>query len=111
MAAVKRGVTIVLVPLVGLSCDQVENAGVPAHNVKAYHVDKFRGANTALLKEKILLMNEKDMSFVSIIFIMGPSLLSYFLRVGKGGWLGIVHTLAECSHMSRVYIDKAHSVE
>ena len=41
--AVKRKVTVILVPLIGLRSDQVVKPSVPEHNVEAYHIDEYKG--------------------------------------------------------------------
>jgi hypothetical protein len=42
-ATLLRGITLVVVPLLGLGCDQVAKAQHHRYKVKAYHLDKNRG--------------------------------------------------------------------
>ena len=42
LATIFNGLTVVLVPLIGLVSDQVEKASVPELNGEAYHVDEHK---------------------------------------------------------------------
>ena len=89
VAAVKRGATIFLVLLVRLGYNKVKNTGVPAQNVEAYHVAKFGYANAAYMRQRILLVDNKEMRFVSIILIMGPLSLCFPLSgENEVAWYG-----------------------
>jgi len=41
-AFMTRGFLLVIVPLLGLGCDQVDKARLDEHNIEAYHLDEHR---------------------------------------------------------------------
>ena len=89
MAAVKRKVMVILVPLVGLGSDQVAKSVVSDHNVEAYHVDEHKGQDAYDLRDCLLRlrMDDKEMDNISIILYISPSsFMSYHWP--RYGWVG-----------------------
>ena len=50
-AAMRRKVSIFLVPLIGLGSDQVSKASRPDHNIEAYHIDEHHGIDAKALRD------------------------------------------------------------
>ena len=70
LAAIFRGVTIVLVPLVGLGSDQVDKANVTHHNVFAYHVDEHKFEDAQKIRNWLINMSADKAEHVSTILYM-----------------------------------------
>ena len=111
MAAFKRRVTIVLVPLIGLGSDQVQKSCYYYHNFEVHHLDEHKGQDAYDLRDRILLMEEKEMGCTSIFLICSPSVVGQTPGETTRGWVGLIHTLAKRGHISQICIDEAHSVE
>ena len=105
-SVIMRGVTITLVPLVGLGSDQVEKATVVEKNVEGYHVDEHKYADAHLLRKRIDLLRDEELRNTAITFFISPQSL-------KNGspWLDVVKTLARRGQLSLFVIDEAHSIE
>jgi len=54
IASMRRGIAIVLVPLLGLGTDQVAKAIREDKNISAWHVDEFRGPDRRMLRNDAL---------------------------------------------------------
>ena len=67
MGAVKRGVVVVLVPLLGLSSDQVEKSIVADHNVVTYHINEHRGMDAVALRYRIDAIDDNKMAITTIM--------------------------------------------
>ena len=91
VAAVKRQVTVVLVPLVGLGSDQVAKSMMPDHNVEAYHVDEHKCQDVYDLWGHLLNMDDEERDNISIILYISPSTLCRVplvsVRVGGSDYL------------------------
>ncbi len=55
-----RVVSIVLVPLLGLGTDQVTKAIHVDQNIKAWHVDEFRGQHGKDLRHRLNILGNLD---------------------------------------------------
>jgi hypothetical protein len=60
IATLRCGITIVLVPLLGLGSDQVKKASREERGISAYHVDEHRGADGVILREWLLNMTDDE---------------------------------------------------
>ncbi len=72
----QQGVTIIMVPLLGLGTDQVIKSMREEKSIKAWHVDKLHGTDTGQLREyllKITLYQQDNMS--AVIFMLSLLLL------------------------------------
>jgi superfamily II DNA helicase RecQ len=59
LATLLCGITLVLVPLIGLGCDQVAKDFLINERVKAYHLDEHRGNDHILLRDRLLSITDK----------------------------------------------------
>jgi hypothetical protein len=50
MASMLKGITVSVVPLLGLGSDQADKCNVDSVAVEAYHIDEFRGSHADLLR-------------------------------------------------------------
>jgi hypothetical protein len=76
-AAMLRGVTIMMVPLIGLGSDQVNKAANIGQRIEAYHVDENVGNNFLCLMKRLLsLKMQNGRSGSSIILYCSPQSLA-----------------------------------
>ena len=75
VAAFKHRVTIVLVSLIELGSEQVQKSCYYDHNLEAYHLGEYKGKDAYDLRDRILLMEEKEMDCTSIFLICSPSVV------------------------------------
>ena len=111
IAAFKRRVTVVLVPLIGLGSDQVQKSCFYDSNIESYHIDEHRGQDAIDLRDRLMNMTEAEMNVTSIILYLSPSALCRDSGIGVGGWVGLLQTLSARGFISQFCIDEAHSVE
>ena len=76
LATIFNGVTVVLVPLIGLGSDQVKKASVPEHNVEAYHVDEHKFEDARKLRTHLQSLSDDEAKNVTIILYMSPQFLA-----------------------------------
>ena len=111
LAGMLRGVTLVLVPLVGLGSDQVSKAENPNHNFEAYHIDEHRGAHAKKLKQRLLSYTADEASHKIIMAYINPQSFKGDPNNPNAGWFGTFSLLASRGLISLICIDKAHYVE
>lgn len=70
MATILRGVTIVMVPLIGLGSNQISKTKRPELGVEAYHSDEFRDDSASKLTERLESHNPDNDT--SIIICISP---------------------------------------
>ena len=63
-----RGVTVVMVPLIGLGSDQANKAKNLDNRVEAYHLDEFKENAFKVLRER-LMMYETNHRRTIILFV------------------------------------------
>jgi len=102
-AAIRRGIVIVLVPLIGLGSDQVEKAQFTDHNVEAYHIDEHKGADATKLRCRLEGLDDEEIEHVSCVL--------YFSPQGLKNWSSTLNKLAARGYISSFVIDEAHTVE
>ena len=105
-SVIMRGVTITLVPLVGLGSDQVEKAVVIEKNVEGYHVDEHKYSDAYLLRQRIDLLTEDELWNRAVTLFISPQ----GLKTGSP-WLEVIKTLTRRNHLSLFVIDEAYSIE
>ena len=76
IASMRRGVSIVMVPLLGLGTDQVAKAIHQDKNILAWHVDEFKGNDAKLLRKSLYRASADDMAASSTILFVSPHALA-----------------------------------
>jgi superfamily II DNA helicase RecQ len=102
MATMLRGVTVCLVPLLGLGSSQAAKSRSRNHRVESYHVDEFRDQDFDLLSERMSMYSSTESS--SIIVYISPQ----NLRPGSK-WYRLLSNIAAAGFLSSVCIDEAHA--
>ncbi|KAL7508357.1 hypothetical protein ACHAXN_005444 [Cyclotella atomus] len=102
-AAVLRGVTICLVPLLGLGSSQALKSNIRAHRIEGYHLDEYRAQDFAALSQRMAKYKRSDAT--SIIVYISPQ----NLQPGSN-WFPVISSAAASRHISFICLDKAHSV-
>ena len=102
MATALRGITIDMVPLLGLGCDQVSKSKCINKRFEAYHVDEFRDKDYEKLIRRLKTYRPSDKT--SILIIISPQELNPSSR-----WYKLFVTLAVRGFISAFCVDEAHS--
>jgi superfamily II DNA helicase RecQ len=102
-ATLLRGITLVVVPLLGLGCDQVSKAQRPAFKVEAYHLDENRGEDQLAIQRRLLSITYRRAQ--SIILFASPQ----SLREGSS-WAPLLQKLAERKLFTLLVCDEAHTI-
>ena len=110
-AILRRGITIVLVPLVGLGSDQVDKATVLEHGVKAYHIDEHKKKDARALRERLLSFTREEANYTTILIYINPQNFVRDPLRPNAGWFHVFATLAKEGLISLICIDEAHTVE
>jgi superfamily II DNA helicase RecQ len=100
-----NGITLTMVPLVGLGSNQVSKSMNEANCIKAYHLDKHRGVDAQVLRDCLLSLNQREVEFVSIFLHASPQ----SLQVGIY-WCQCLVTLSSRDMFWLIVINEAHSV-
>jgi superfamily II DNA helicase RecQ len=105
IGSLQTGVTLTMVPLVGLGSDQVNNSRNRNNLIKAYHLDKNRGRDGYTLRSRLLSLHPREAECVSIFLYALPQSL-------KDGsfWYKCLFELASKNLIRLICIDEAHSV-
>ncbi len=72
IGSMQNGITLMMVPLVGLGSNQVSKSTNEANCIKAYHLDKHRGVDAQVLRDRLLSLNWREAEFVSIFLYTSP---------------------------------------
>ena len=102
MASMLKGVTISLVPLLGLGSDQQEKCSKSSDAVEAYHLDEFRGSHAKLLIRHLRLYTREEKT--TIILFVSPQQMQR-----NSNWYAVLRDLATRGCISAVCIDEVHS--
>jgi hypothetical protein len=102
-ATLLRGITLVVVPLLGLGCDQVAKAQRRRHKVEAYHLDENRGDDQVAIQTRLLSITQRRSQ--SIILFTSPQ----SLKEGSS-WAPLLKCLAKRNLFSLLVCDEAHTV-
>ena len=111
IATIRRGVTIVLVPLIGLGSDQVEKATVLDHNVEAYHIDEHKQLDARAVRDRLNHLSVSEANSTTILLFMSPQSLKRDPKRPNAGWYGVIASLARRGLVSLFCIDEAHTVQ
>jgi superfamily II DNA helicase RecQ len=104
-ATILQGITLVLVvPLLGLGCDQVAKSFRLEQKVEAYHLDKHRGPDFIALRDRLLKIRKKRSQ--SIILFTSPQALKK-----HSDWHPVFKLLFSRQLFTLLVIDEAHCVE
>ena len=103
-ATIKRGLTLVLVPLLVLGCDQVAKGFKREHRVKTYHLDEHRGHDFIALRDRLLRLKHKRSQ--SIILFASPQSLQK-----NSLWHPVFQKLSSRNLFTLFVLDEAHCVE
>ena len=105
-AALLRGVTIVMVPLIGLGSDQVNKAVNLGQRIEAYHVDENVGKDFLCLMKRLLSIKTRGgHSGSSIILYCSPQSLSPTTNLSR-----CLKQLARLNLITAVFVDEAHTI-
>jgi superfamily II DNA helicase RecQ len=103
-ATLLRGITLVVVPLLGLGCDQVAKAQRRLHHkVEAYHLDENRGDDQVALQQRLLTITH--LRAQSIILYASPQ----SLKEGSS-WSPLLKCLSGRKLFTLLVCDEAHTV-
>ena len=103
MASMLKGVTISLVPLLGLGSDQQEKCSSKSSDaVEAYHLDEYRGSHAKLLIRHLRLYTREEKT--TIILFVSPQQMQR-----NSNWYAVLRDLALRGCISAVCIDEVHS--
>ena len=72
IGSLQTGVTLSMVPLVGLGSDQVNNSRNSSNLIEAYHLDKNRGVDGYALRRRLLSLLPREANRVSIFLYASP---------------------------------------
>jgi len=99
------GITVTMVPLVGLGSDQVNKCSNPDNFIEGYHLDEHRGRDGGILRKRLLSVSEYEADNVSIFLYASPQ----SLQVGSD-WYHTLMTVSAKNLIRLIVIDEAHSV-
>jgi hypothetical protein len=86
-ATILRGVTICLVPLLGLGSSQAAKSTVEAHRVEGYHLDEYRDTDFDALSRRMKTYSRKEASSIIVYVFHGPLVGSLLMRfLPKRAW-------------------------
>jgi superfamily II DNA helicase RecQ len=98
-----RGITLVVVPLLGLGCDQVAKAQRRRYRVEAYHLDENRGEDQLALQRRLLSITNRQSQ--SIILFASPQSLKH-----GSSWSPLLKILAQRKLFTLLVCDEAHTI-
>ena len=75
IGSLQTGVTLVMVPLVGLGSDQVNKCQNKACFIEGYHLDEHRGDDGRVLRTRLMAINSTEADSVSIFLYASPQSL------------------------------------
>jgi hypothetical protein len=102
MATMLRGVTVCLVPLLGLGSSQASKSRSKEHRVEGYHVDEYRDQDFDLLSRRMRLYSRTERS--SIIVYISPQNLKQGSRCCR-----LLNDMAAAGYISSICVDEAHA--
>ena len=105
IGSLPTGVTLSMVPLVGLGSDQVINSRHSKNLIEAYHLDKNPGCDGYALRSWLLSLHPHEAECVSIFFYVLPQ----SLKEGSF-WYKCLFELASKNLIRLSCINEAHSI-
>jgi len=106
VGTLKSGVTITLVPLIGLGSDQVTKSRNPNHYVEAYHLDEQSSESSRELSKRLNSLHQTEANNCTIFLYVSPRALQMELY-----WLKLLEKLARRGYLRLICIDEAHAIE
>ena len=103
IGSLQTGVTLSMVPLVGLGSNQVNNSRNSTNLIKAYHLDKNRGVDGFALHHRLLSLHPRELGF-HFLYASPQS-----LKEGSF-WYKCLFQLALMNLIRVICIDEAHTV-
>ena len=105
-AVMLRGVTVVMVPLIGLGSDQVNTAMKLEHGGEVYHIDENKSSDFIALMDRLLSITKRDNRTVnSVVLYCSPQLLE-----PGGMFVRCLKKLARGDIITSVWIDESHCI-
>ena len=105
LTILRRGIALILVPLVGLGTDQVEKAHLEEHGIESYHVDEHKRHDGVMLMRRLKSATMDELKYRRIMAFVGPGTFI------DPAWVRIWERLARQGLISYLCIDEAHEVE
>ena len=105
IASMRRGISIVMMPLLGLGTDQVAKALHVDINIEAWHIDEFRGPDGRALRRRLFAFTQDQRDNMTIILYMSPQSL-----LPGSDWMPALRHLASQDFISQICVDEAHMV-
>jgi superfamily II DNA helicase RecQ len=102
-ATLLQGITLVVVPLLGLGCDQVAKAQRGRYKVEAYHLDKNRGEDQLAIQTRLLSITQQNAQ--SIILFASPQSLKE-----QSSWAPLLKRLCQMELFTLLVCDEAHTI-
>ena len=99
------GVTLTMVPLVGLGSDQVNKCSNDSNFIEGYHLDEHRGVDAQRLTKRLLSLTPTEAEYTSIFLYASPQ----SLQVGTQ-WYHTLMSLAANDLIRLIVVDEAHTV-
>ena len=103
-ASILKGITIVMVPLIGLGSDQAQKCNIVRDNnicVESYHLDEFKNNNALELRERLHEYTREEKTAI-IVFVSPQQLTKFSL------WRPVLMSLAQRGCVSAVCVDEVH---
>ncbi len=101
----QTGVTLSMVPLVGLGSDQVNKISNDDNLIEANYLNEHRGDDGKALRDCLLALNEQEAGHVSIFLYALPQSLQV-----STFWYQCLLTLSSCNMIWLIVIDEAHTI-
>lgn len=106
ICSLRRGIAVILVPLLGLGSDQVNKTMMIEKNIESYHIDEHRLEDATLLRKRLQGLTAKERENISIQLYLSP------LALAEGSeWMPILRQLAQKDFICLLCIDEAHYIE
>jgi len=106
VGTLKSGVTVTLVPLIGLGSDQVTKSRNANHYVEAYHLDEQNTESSRELSKRLNSLHQSEANHCTIILYVSPRALQM-----ESHWLKLLERLARRGYLRQICIDEAHAIE
>ncbi len=103
-ASILKGITIVMVPLIGLGSDQAQKCNIVGDDnlcVESYHLDEFKNNNALELRERLHEYTCEEKTAI-IVFVSPQQLAKHSL------WRPVLMSLAHRGCVSAVCVDEVH---
>ncbi len=103
--SILTGVTLLMVPLVGLGSDQVNKSSNPENLIESYHLDKICGIYGRVLQNRLDSIHCVEANSITIFLYASPQSL-----LETSPWLKCLLSLASRGFLCLMCIDEAHTV-